>query len=154
MAFTNVPQWVTASGGTLAATITPVTIAANGDITEVTGSAATITTRLDGVTINVTKETEEISPITGFQRNEVPISTGTTIELREIVPSTGISSLLDLAFGYDYAKIVFARGSTPRTWTHYGPFIDVSETVVGKGKILVVARFGMSAGNDDNSSHA
>lgn len=152
MPFTNNPQY--ALGRTTTLTVTPCTVAADGTITEVTGSAQTITARLKGVGFEYTPTTEEISPITSMMENDVIISKRNGFDIEELVPATGISGLLLIGVGWDLVKVVDTLGSTPKGFTHYGPIVGLGRPIRSKGSVTVSMRVGQSAGNDTNPLYA
>lgn len=118
--------------------VTPVTIAADGTITDTT-PVATLTAVLENFDYESTNELEEISAVTQRRQNHVITSTGTTATI-DIIMKGGtdtayaINTLGAIAYNQDYTRVTLVQSNL--TW---GPFYNViakfSSGIKGKGKV-------------------
>lgn len=133
------PAWLL--GGHLTSVIvTGITVAADGTLTEASGSGIrTITFKVNSVKNSLSQHIEEISSVNSFPDNEVPIGQGSGIDLELILASAANrNDFADLCNGYSYLKCVFlsGAGANAKTWTHKGPWKDLDDGIVSKGKNL------------------
>lgn len=129
----TIPGWLTGKGVT-AVTITPQTVNnQTGGLTDTT--AVPLVGHLDGVAIRTRVTNEEISPMDAVRENYVPIQTGSSFELTEVLKAIGINLLAPAANASLYQKVVLTRGA--QTYLFYGIVESYTETIV-RGKSVAV----------------
>lgn len=139
-----IPPWLVTTKGPLTAVITPLSIAADGTTTELTGNVKDVTATLQGISYELNRRTAEIRPLTSALEHHVPVSSGMTMSISEFIRSnSGSNKLTDLVFTAissvytDYVKIVITRG--PNTITYYGLIQGFSEQISEDGCVSTVS---------------
>lgn len=148
----SVPPWLTGTGLNIAGgsqiylTVTAYTVSAGGSVTA--GSPLTVQGIMEHVSINLSKDTENVTPLGLVVDNEVPFGFKFSISMQEILqyagdpanPSPGLTSnvLPWLANNYIYAYITIQRGL--QQWSHWVTIGDYSEEEV-RGVIRATLNF-------------
>jgi hypothetical protein len=119
---TAIPVWLKGSNVTACA-IVPQTVASDGTLSA--GASSNLVGSIDSISVQSTAELEEISPMTTTRRNMVPIKTGTTITLVEILKSNGTNLLAAVAYAATYVQVSLTRGG--QAFSFYGVVADYNE---------------------------
>jgi hypothetical protein len=134
----TLPLWLTGTGSG-PVVITPQSVNAGTGVMTDTTPVATMTGMIDNISVRSRKTTEEISPMDSLPENLVPIKTGTTVEVTEILKKAGTNLLAQAYYGSnDYFKVAVPRGA--QSFLFYGLLSDYTETLV-RGKNVGVATF-------------
>lgn len=145
----SVPVWLIGKHVTACQIFCGVTVAANGTITD--GSGTTIYGHLADVNIESQNELENISEMAQRRQNFVIIESGTTFVLTELLKSNGTNILASAGYVSDYVKITLTRGG--QSFTFYGVIESYSESLV-KGSGRGVMRVRMVDSGAANPSYA
>lgn len=133
----SVPLWL--RGRHLASVVlTPVTIGTAGAITDVTGSAATLTTVMEGYGSELGANLEEISAVNSARQNFENLDDGhrLTLSILQVNNASDPSPLaaLVLSFNVFKAAITVGTGASARTITGYYERENYSDGIQGKGR--------------------
>lgn len=112
---TAIPAWLIGVNATTV-NIIGQTIAANGTLTP--GATTSLVGQLDEIEIDITNETENITPMDVRQNNYVIVGEDATITLTEILKRSGTNILAALSSSYDVAQFNLTRGA--QSWSFYG----------------------------------
>ena len=118
--------------------LTPLTIAANGAVTN--GTPVALTGSLDGLSHSIRPTHEEISPVNSVIQNNVLIDEGSNVSLSIIKVNDGTSpdKLRDAVLAASHFRLVWIEGTgaSARTQTMRGIRGNYESGVQGKGKII------------------
>lgn len=118
--------------------LTPVTVGTAGAVTDVTASAATLTTVMDSLALELSANLEEISAVNATRQNNVVLDDGHRLSLSilEVNNAADPSPLAALMFTHDYFKAVYVKGTgaSARTITGYFHRENYNDGIQGKGR--------------------
>lgn len=123
--------------GLTSVVITPATVDTAGAVTDVTASAFTCTTLMEGLAQSLRSTNEEMSAVNADREHYVHIIDGhyLTFNVIEGLSSGDYDTLQTLVQTYDHFKFAYTQGG--KTHTGYGVRNEHASGTQGKGKQVV-----------------